>query len=90
MKLKGIKNERDKYWIGLILLLRRRIFRMCDSYGSLSKPSVIRIIDQCLPPNIVRLEKREVKDRRRKNERKIKGKGNTKSDGHKSDNSGTQ
>jgi hypothetical protein len=74
MNLRGLKTDQDRYWVGLILLLRRRISRMCEDSGRLSKPSVIRIIDETLPPDILRREKLEVEinTRRRKHERKIK------------------
>jgi len=66
MRLQGIRNERDRYWIGLILLLRRKINKMCESEGALSKVSVMLILDDTLPDEVVRLEKLEQKKDRRK------------------------
>ena len=47
------RSERDRYWMGRILFLRHKIEGLCRQEGCLSKTSVIRAIDECLPESIV-------------------------------------
>jgi hypothetical protein len=49
--------ERDRYWVGVVLLLRRKICHLCEEHKYISKASVITIIDGELPHEIVEQEK---------------------------------
>lgn len=53
------RQERDRYWIGRCLFLRRKILGLCEQDGNICKKSVVRIIDQCLPESIVKAEKKK-------------------------------
>lgn len=44
-----VESKGDRYWIGRILFLRRKIQHLCLSHGNISRASVLAIIDDVLP-----------------------------------------
>ncbi len=76
VKLKG-RPEKDRWGIGYILMIRRKIYHLCENEGHISKQSVIRILDASIPESIVEQEKRRIrknKRRRRQNDKKTTNK----------------
>jgi len=49
-------SDREREEIGRCLYLRRRILKLNDHRGNISKQSLIRIIDECLPAPVIKAE----------------------------------